>query len=290
MADEGKLRLTLTDVHGRTLAQDVIVSVRNQRFGDERRIWVSPGRGPTLTGLRTEPNGGVHRIAIDPPSYRAVGSFVSIAPSGTTEMHGVFPVDPDKVLSVVFPSYATLVDESRACLDVSANVLGFEGRSGATLYAALDNERRAGLLNIVAKTRTTVFAGGQTVLSFVRELTELRRDRFFAVVAHELREETKNASASGLFEEADESQHHPPAGFDRAGSFKTADGYGNLQLTFFVRSNEWRADIDIDDAAGLGHVFQVLRNTLTGRPTHPYDIHEILVHHQKLDPGYTLVV
>jgi hypothetical protein len=49
-------------------------------------------------------------------------------------------------------------------------------------------------------------------------------------------------------------------------------------------------DVDIDDAAGLGHVFQVLRNTLTGRPTHPYDIHEILVSYQQLDPGYRFVV
>jgi hypothetical protein len=47
------------------------------------------------------------------------------------------------------------------------------------------------------------------------------------------------------------------------------------------------ADIDIENAAGLGDVFQVLRNSLTGRPTHPYDIHEILVFHQKIDPGYT---
>ena len=47
---------------------------------------------------------------------------------------------------------------------------------------------------------------------------------------------------------------------------------------------------DIDDAAGLEHLFQVLRNELTGRPTHPYDIHEILIKHQMLDPGYELVV
>ena len=47
--------------------------------------------------------------------------------------------------------------------------------------------------------------------------------------------------------------------------------------------------IDIDDAAGLGHVFQVLRNHLTGNPTHPYNIHQILIAHQHLDPGYRLI-
>jgi hypothetical protein len=63
-----------------------------------------------------------------------------------------------------------------------------------------------------------------------------------------------------------------------------------LQLTFFVKGDEWVADIDIDDAGGLEHVFQVLRNKLSGRPTHPYNIHEILVKFQQLDPGYRLMV
>lgn len=88
----------------------------------------------------------------------------------------------------------------------------------------------------------------------------------------------------------DGSLHHPPAGFDRAGSFKTEDRYGNLQITFFVRGDEWLADIDIDDAAGLEHVFQVVHNAVTGRPTHPYDIHEILIAWQQTDPGDELLV
>ena len=62
---------------------------------------------------------------------------------------------------------------------------------------------------------------------------------------------------------------------------------GNLQLTFFMNGNDCVADIDIDDANGFAHVFQVLRNKLSGEPTHPYNIHEILIASQGLDPGYT---
>jgi hypothetical protein len=36
-------------------------------------------------------------------------------------------------------------------------------------------------------------------------------------------------------------------------------------------------------------VFQVVRNHVTGDPTHPYNIHQILIAHQHLDPGYRLV-
>jgi len=67
------------------------------------------------------------------------------------------------------------------------------------------------------------------------------------------------------------------------------DAFGNLQLTFFESGTRCVADIDIDDAAGLRHVFQVMRNHLTGSPTHPYNIHQILIKHQHLDPGYRLV-
>jgi len=41
-----------------------------------------------------------------------------------------------------------------------------------------------------------------------------------------------------------------------------------------------------DDAGGLGHIFQVLKNHFTGQPTHPYNIHEILMAHQHLDAAY----
>ena len=88
----------------------------------------------------------------------------------------------------------------------------------------------------------------------------------------------KSAVATGLFKKADSSQHTPPEGFHDAGSFKT-HGDGNLQLTFFGDSGappRFRVDADIDDAAGIGHVFQVLRNWICG-DTHPYDIHQILV-------------
>ena len=48
--------------------------------------------------------------------------------------------------------------------------------------------------------------------------------------------------------------------------------------------------MDIDDAQGFEHIFQVLGNTLTGEPTNPYNIHEVLLAAQHLDPGYDVVL
>jgi len=85
--------------------------------------------------------------------------------------------------------------------------------------------------------------------------------------------------------------HAPPPGFAGAGSYKTADRYGNLQLSFFASESSpiaFKVDSDIDDAAGLGHTFQVLRNWVTQGVTHPYDIHQILVFRQEVVLPYDL--
>ena len=50
----------------------------------------------------------------------------------------------------------------------------------------------------------------------------------------------------------------------------------------------FKVDADIDDAAGLGHAFQVLRNFVTDGTTHPYDIHQILTFRQEVTPLYDL--
>jgi hypothetical protein len=143
---------------------------------------------------------------------------------------------------------------------------------------------------IFAKSARTRFPDGRSVVDYFQVLRELRQDRFFVSVTGELRSETKNSVATGLFHPVPDTLHTPPAGYVSSGSFKTDDRYGNLQLTFWQNSANMIADVDIDDAAGLEHVFQVVKNALSGRPTHPYDIHEILIVHQEIDPGYRLII
>ncbi len=106
-----------------------------------------------------------------------------------------------------------------------------------------------------------------------------------------LRDLVKNSVAAQLFREVAEGLHTPPPNFVHAGSYKTLDPYGNLQVTFFSNpaTLELKADIDIDDAAGILHAFQVIGHVINGGDTNPYDIHEILVYHQLLDRGYQIV-
>lgn len=292
MADNGKLKLELVDVYGKRLQENVDISLRHTRLS-QSLFFKSKDASKLIqiSGLFTSVE-GPYQISIDPPSYQRVTQFLNVKTSGVTEKQIVFPVDASKVVSVNFPKFSALTKEMRIVLNNSSNVLGFENKTGAELYNAVsvDNIKLAGLLNIACKTTATVFADGANVLSLVKELRQVRGDRFFAVVERLLREETVNSVSSGFFRKVSGSLHKLPpefVGFEPADSFKTDDRYGNLQITFFQKGNEFVADIDIDDAAGIEHVFQVLHNHFTGDPTHPYNIHEILVAHQHLDPKYT---
>jgi hypothetical protein len=291
MAQNGKLKLDLVDVFGKRLQENVDVSLRNLQLSHAPVLrGLDASRIINITNLHTGAQ-GVYQISIDPPSYHPVSLFVNIKTSGDTQLTIPFPVDINKIVSVTFPTFPNLLKDLRTLLTNSPNVFGFENNIGEALYQSLarDDIRRAGVLNIARKTQATRLANDKTCLSLIKEIRELRGDRFFAFVEKELREEVKHGVNTGLFDKVDESQHHLPSqfvGFERAGSFKTGDAYGNLQLTFFVKGDDWVADIDIDDANGLAHIFQVLRNHFTGNPTHPYNIHQILLQHQHLDPGY----
>jgi hypothetical protein len=289
MAADVKLEVELRNVSGKFLGEKVDVIFRHQVLSEIKKASINATGSRTIGGLQGAPQ-GLYRIEIDPPSYQYVSQFINMRASGTTSLSLTFPIDPGKVKKVDFPAYTKLTDDLHSLLENSNEVLAFVGKKGRELYDSLDDIRRAGLLNIAVKTGNTPLSNGRTVLSYIQKLNEIRGDRFFCAVPKELREETRNSVAEGLFHEADQSLHHPPPGFSPAKSFKTSDHYGNLQLTFFMKGDECVADVDIDDAAGLEHVFQVVRNKLSGSPTHPYNIHEILIAHQHLDPGYTFVV
>jgi hypothetical protein len=292
MARDGKLRLRVVNAYGDFIQEKVEVALRNQGVTDQVRLTDLEVTGEVVIGNLLGPPRNLYLMEIMAPSHQPVRRFVTTASKPNQARLIYLPIDSRRVASVDFPAYEELAEDAKGLLERSGEVLGQSGHGGKDLYLNLDQIRRAGLLNILAKTGRTLLANGRSVLSYLAEepsaLLEIRGDRFFATVPKELREEVKHSIADEIFEPVSGLLHTPPKGFSEAGSFKTKDSYGNLQLTFFARGNRWVADIDIDDANGLEHVFQVLRNAVTGRPTHPFDIHQILLVYQELDSGYRL--
>ena len=289
MDRDAQLRLSLLNVYGEPLRENVSITLRNQNLTDHQVASAKASKRILIKDLYGAPQ-GLYRIDIDSQSYLPVSQFVNLKASGPTNLEVIFPINLWKVKDVTFPAYQDLFDDLKGLLERSDNVFSFEGKTGDALYSTLDSVRKAGLLNIYKKAANTRLSNGETVFSHLQRLNEIRGDRFFTTATKRLREETKHSVAEGLFHPVSAALHHPPTGYTSAGSFKTDDHYGNLQLSFFMDGNDCVVDVDIDDASGLEHIFQVLRNALTGRPTHPYNIHEILVSFQQLDPGYRFVV
>jgi hypothetical protein len=221
--------------------------------------------------------------------HRPVGLF-AMPKDGEDVVVEVFtPLDPERVAEAKFPEYDALPPELRAVLERS-EIEGVDG-PGAPAYASLTDMQRAGLFNLFAKMTNFGFDEQRTAWSFVDGIYRVRPDRIFVDVQPALRDLVKGAVAGERFREVSGKLHVPPAGFVGAGSFKTAERYGNLQLSFFASLSEpltFKVDADIDDAAGLGHAFQVLRNFVTHGVTHPYDIHQILVFRQEVALPYDL--
>jgi hypothetical protein len=293
MANDGVLSLAIVNVFNEPVQENVTILLKNQQLVDNKVFHVMPKDGfARLGGLFRAPQGR-YSVEVDAPSYHPVAQFINIAASGETGLEVKLPVDPARVIAMNRPAFAVLQQDLKDFLSqAQLQDTGLQGKSGQQLYEALPDIPCAGLLNLVAKARNTML-GGKPALSFLGKMVKLPGDRLFAEVSPDLAPACRHETLGGVLHTADDTQHNPFPGFVRAGSFKTFDHYGNLQLTLSVHQEDdkrWMVDMDIDDAQGLEHVFQVLHNAATHQPTHPYNIHEILVAFQQLDPGYTLSV
>lgn len=287
MPETGRLELDILDVYGMRLSEPVTISLRHRTLQERRRADRVDVSHPIAIGeLRCEPL-GLYILEINAPSYQPVRRFVTIPATGVRREQVILPIRPDRARPL-FPPYEQLDERVQGILDRSKQVRGHEGLTGRELYAALSDEAKAGLLNIAKKSLATEFRDGADLLPHL-VLLDVLGDRCFVEVPRALIDQMPELVDEDFFHKVNGTLHQPPEGFEPAGSFKTRDAFGNLQLTFFRSGDRCRADVDIDDAAGLGHVFQVVRNQVTGDPTHPYNIHQILMAHQHLDPGYRLV-
>jgi hypothetical protein len=168
-----------------------------------------------------------------------------------------------------------------------------ETRQGVSRWERLGPEQKAGLLNLYSKMKS-VMLEGESVWSHVESFDDVQRDRVHINVDAHLRSQVTKVPCFGV---APGLLHRPKEGYTREKSFKTDEPFGNLQLTFFVPDGQTTptfVDADVDDAGGIEHaVEQVPRNFIRNQlrkvlgdivpegKTHPFDIHQLLIHHQR---------
>jgi len=288
------LALTLTDAANRDLNDRVTVDLFSAHASTHLQVSERVQREILIEGIDISV-GPLYRVMVTPANHRIVQFFIYLAEGKATPFSLPVPVDPEKVVSVNAPSFQSLPPKARQVLE-EAQVPRFNDGTGGyltgtQLYAALGPYPllKACYLNIMAKSTATPLPDGQTCLDHYSGLLRMEQDRIFLRTTAALVEETAH---SHLFHPVSAVLHDPLPGYAIVSSYKTFDHYGNLQLTFQRRGNtgnDYAIDIDIDDAQGIEHIFQVLRNSVSG-PTNPYDIHDILLGQKPpVDPTYEFV-
>ena len=275
------LKLILTDASGNDLNDGITVDLFSQRTSQRYQVSQNVLREIQIDGIDIS-GGPVYRVMVTPTNHRIIQFFVMLSEGSPTSFSAPVPVDPKKVLSINGPGFDRLPPKARQMLS-EAEVPAFNDGAGGflqglPLYTALAPFPllKACYLNIVAKSAQTSLPDGGNCLDHYEGLLRMEQDRLFLRTTAALVEETAQSNA---FHEVSAALHDPLPGYSIVSSFKTFDRYGNLQLTFQrrgVTGNDYAVDVDIDDAQGIEHLFQVLRNSVNG-PTNPYDIHDILL-------------
>ena len=240
--------------------------------------------------------GTLYALRLNADGHKPYAFFQLMKPGRNVPSEATVRVmaNPKKVDSITAPAFADLPATFRRALDAAVMVeLDAEDRdllglSGEALYDAMGPLRKASLLNLVAK---GLHRSSDRIASFVRSPAVLRQDRCFAEVDPALHEKL---ARSDSFKSAPGKLHTPPPGFRLMNSFKSRDAHANLQVTFMqkIGSDVMWADIDIDEASGFEHGFEVIRNAIVDGRTNPYLVRELLLlglDHQSIDPGYDFV-
>jgi hypothetical protein len=204
-------------------------------------------------------------------------------------------VNPSKVEDIAAPVFDKVDAKLRTYLSAAemqnlgsadADLVGLKG---AELYDELGPLRKACLLNIFTKSS---HASADKCFRFLQTPRVLRQDRCFCSVDSGMQSFLEK---SERFRSVSGALHDPLAGFQLENSFKSRDPHANLQVTFMrnTKTAELAADIDIDEASGIEHGFEVIRNRVKRSRTSPYLIRELLLMvdpvEKILDPGYRFI-
>lgn len=298
----GNLNVQLTDLAGAAVRDIDIELTRVQgepgTGGETMHVSLAgPDADLTITGIPCRGGPGtMYKVRAEAEHYRPYAFFQLIQEDrdNTASDDVEFWVKPGDVSEIRAPAFENLPAETHRILEAAQMIAlkpedqNLAGLAGADLYQELGPLRKACLLNLIVKASHQATTGN--CLPDIGAVMICRQDRFFARVDGGLPERLRK---SPVFKSAPEALHEPLPGFQMAeGSFKSRDAHANLQITFMreIATGGLAADIDIDEASGIEHGLEVIRNGTFRRRTNPYLIREFLLTAdpatRSLDPGY----
>lgn len=285
--------VNLKDVYGQPITDEVEITFYNQKVQSlNQRFTVKfKGTPAVLPGVPSFPT-GLAEVFIKPKRYRYKSRFINVVGGEKNSINEDLFVDPNH-------ARPTLMDFD----DLKAKLYGTEllrilEKSGIKKAAwnDLNKLNRATIMNLSAKMFHDTLKNGDSLITNVESmvaklLDKDHRERIYAVVNNNLlgalrkfpeRYRGVSGSLHKFFDDW--------IAVSQQNSFKSRNNAGNIQFTFATNAAGGSlADIDLDDHTGIKHAADVLKHKITSANTNPYDIHQILVYFQGIDPGYRLL-
>ncbi|HEU4870422.1 MAG TPA: hypothetical protein VFT08_06200 [Pyrinomonadaceae bacterium] len=295
MSDVNRADVTvnLRDVYGQTITDEVEITFYNQKVQSlNLRFEVKfKGTPAVLPGVPAFPT-GLAEVFIKPKRYRYKSIFMNVVGGEKNAINEDVFVDPDKARPMLMD-----FDDLKSKL-YGTDLLRVLEKSGIkkAKWDALDKRNRATVLNLSAKMFNDKLKNGDALITSVDSIVEKmldkdHRERIYAVINGDLLAALRKfperfRSVSGSLHKFFDDW----VPVSQQNSFKSRNDAGNIQFTFATNpAGGSLADIDLDDHTGIAHAADVLRHKITGANTNPYDLHQILIYFQGIDPGYKLL-
>lgn len=300
----GSLKLKITDVVNAPIASAIqikFVPAQESSGGTAMEATIAAGIKTDFKvrdiECRSGP-GSLYKVTVASKNYRSYAFFQLIkeGPTNKPSDNQIRMIaNANRIKDIAAPDYSGLDASLRRLLETAEPIAresednDLRGLQDAALYNALGPLRKACLLNIFKKASSA--SAGHTFGS-IKKLLIARQDRCFCVVDPKL---IDVLTKSERFKSAPNKLHTPLPDYERRISFKSRDEHANIQYTFQqnMKTGETAADVDIDEATGIEHGIEVIRNFTSGHRTNPYLIRELMVLSDPieltLDPGYRFI-
>lgn len=320
MSNEGFFQLGLLDAAGRPINESAVTvrfirATENKIIASQTKLEFPPSKQFAVAAFPQEKN---LLCEVTAPRFRQRRSGVFTLTDGETIIRNLTLFRrPDKfsasfsawdqLPSLIFPLKEVL-KKSSAVKVKGGKLLG---KVIEATYDGISDQKevfaKAALLNIYAKLTDLKepSEGTEPWFSFVREIVEIGRERFIAIVNPRMGEIVRRIKDDiGKFKDYKNTpaQNHfgnIPASFQpqksKMFSIKSTEDHGNIQLTMCPGKDASGNDLlildaDIDeDGKLMAHLATLFKHKFSGG-THPFDIHEYLTLSAPNRPlGYELV-
>lgn len=284
----------LRDVYKKNITDEVEFTFYNQAAHSlSQRFNVKlTGKPVKIPGVPAAPT-GLAEVFIKPARYRYKSIFINVVGGEDNSIKEDFFVDPDAAR----PTQMDFQDLPAKSYGSQLLRILDAAKIDETKWNGLDKRNRATVLNLCRKMAKETTIDGKALITQVNGIDKTwldlgHRERIFSPVHPGLLDALRRFPKN--YKDVSGALHHFPNNWipvAEHNSFKSRDKAGNIQLTLATDAGgaNFFADIDLDDHEGIQHAADYLKHKITGKDTDPYDIHEILIYFQNLDPEYRLV-